>query len=79
MRDAWKLYDRVLSDVRVAFCDEPNDAENQWRLLTLSSLPSTNAWADAYLAAFAISADFQIVTFDKGFSQYRNLRYAILT
>ena len=79
MRDAWGVYDVLLSDVRVAFANEPEDIELSWRVLTQSTLFSTNAWADAYLAAFAQTADFEIITFDRGFVQYKNLRRTILS
>ena len=79
MRDAWGVYDGLLADIHVAFAEEPEDVEIAWRSLTQSTLFSTNAWADAYLAAFAQTADFEIITFDRGFTQYRNLRRTILS
>ena len=79
MRDAWSVYDGLLSDIHVAFSEEPEDIEIAWRSLTQSKLFSTNVWADAYLAAFAQTADFEIITFDRGFTQYKNLRRTILS
>ena len=79
MREAWRLYDRLLSDVHVAFAEEPEDLEIAWRSMTQSSLFSTNVWADAYLAAFALAVDFEVITFDKGFMQFKNLRRTILS
>lgn len=78
MRDAWRLYDELLSDLHVVFAVEPAEVETKWRSLTQSALFSTNVWADAYLAAFAQVANFEIVTFDKGFAQYKNLQRTIL-
>ena len=40
---------------------------------------STNVWTDAYLAAFATVADFELVTFDQGFLQFKNLRRTVLS
>lgn len=79
MREAWGLYDELLSDVHVAFAEEPEDIEIAWRSLTQSTLFSTNVWADAYLAAFALTVDFEVVTFDRGFMKFRNLRRTILS
>ena len=79
MRDAWQVYDTLLSDHRIIFADEPNGLETQWRSMTQSRLFSPKVWNDAYLAAFAVTADFEMVTFDNGFSQYKNLRQTILS
>jgi predicted nucleic acid-binding protein len=34
---------------------------------------------DAYLAAFAITGGLELITFDKGFSKFGGLRYAVLS
>jgi predicted nucleic acid-binding protein len=36
-------------------------------------------WADAYLAAFAMSAGHQLVTTDKGFKQFKGLDVLVLS
>jgi len=79
MNDAWRTYDELLSDERVVFAEEPHGLEVAWRTTTRSQAYSTNIWTDAYLAAFAQVADFEIVTFDKGFAQYPSVRQTILT
>lgn len=79
MPQAWRAYDEIISDERVVFAEEPKDIEIAWRNFTQRKAFSTNVWSDAYLAAFARAADFELVTFDKGFSQYKNLRLTILT
>ncbi len=79
MRDAWQLYDQICADLRVGFVDEPEGLQDVWRSQTQSSLYCTNVWTDAYLAAFALAADFAIVTFDMGFAQYKNLKRTILS
>ncbi len=78
MNEAWRIYDELLTDDRVAFAEEPPDLEVGWRATTERETFSTNAWTDAYLAAFAQMADFEIVTFDKGFARYTGLRRTIL-
>ncbi len=79
MIEAWRTYDELLADYRVVFAEEPDDVEVVWRSLTPSQMVSTNVWSDAYLAAFAQAADFEVVTFDKGFAQYTALRHTILS
>ena len=76
--DAWRAYDEMISDERVVFAEEPVDLELAWRTLTQSKTFSPNVWTDAYLAAFAQAADFELVTFDQGFSQFRDLRCTVL-
>jgi toxin-antitoxin system PIN domain toxin len=79
LAEAWGLYDRIRTDQRVIFAQEPFGMEQVWRNLTQLSTRSPHVWADAYLAAFAQTADFEIVTFDKGFAQYEKLRCTILS
>jgi toxin-antitoxin system PIN domain toxin len=70
LADAWRAYDALFADPKVAFVDEPDDIELPWRALTQSSLFSPKVWTDAYLAAFAQCTGLEVVTFDQGFSQY---------
>jgi len=76
---AWQLYDTTLSDSRVAFVDEPVDLETTWRQLTRGQQFSPKLWNDAYLAAFAGAGGFELVTFDRGFNQYKDIRCTILS
>jgi hypothetical protein len=76
--EAWHAYDELLSDERVAFADEPDEIERAWRNATRRKTFSTNLWSDAYLAAFARAADWEVVTFDRGFAQFKDLRHTIL-
>lgn len=39
---------------------------------------SPKLWQDAYLAAFAVTADLGLITFDHGFSKFTGLRLEIL-
>ena len=77
--DAWQKYDVFLSDPRVAFAEEPADLENHWRIFTQSQSFSPQVWNDAYLAAFALAGNLDLVTFDKGFSQYPSVTPTILS
>jgi toxin-antitoxin system PIN domain toxin len=79
MAQAWCACDELISDERVVFAEEPEGIEAAWRSLTQRQTFSPNLWSDAYLAAFAHAADFAVVTFDKAFAQYKNLRLTILS
>lgn len=63
---AWKAYDRWRDDDRVGFLDEPPDLEPRFRVLTRLRHPAPKDWADSYLAAFALTSNLTIVTFDGG-------------
>jgi len=76
--EAWQMYDALFADPRVVFAEEPEDIEARWRNYTRARSFSPKVWNDAYLAAFAASADFDLVTFDQGFLQYDGLRYLIV-
>jgi len=76
--EAWRKYDTFRSDPRIAFADEPPNVEPQWRNLTRGRTFSHHVWNDAFLAAFALLAGHEIVTFDKGFRQYPNVLCTVL-
>lgn len=63
--DAWGVYDRWLEDDRVAFMEEPPGIERRFRAMTRLKRAAPKIWADAYLAAFAETAQLTLVTFDR--------------
>ena len=75
LSQAWSVYDNVLLSPQIDYAAEPEGLETFWRQWTQLGTFSHNVWNDAYLAAFAQASDFELVTFDKGFIQYKNLRY----
>jgi predicted nucleic acid-binding protein len=64
---AWEIYDQWLADDRVALIPEPQGLDPRLRSMSRIRLPTPQLWADAYLAAFAVSAGLKLVTFDKAF------------
>lgn len=50
---------------------EPTAMRSLWLQLADNTQSAPNTWMDAYLAAFAISLDAEMVTFDRGFNNYR--------
>ena len=79
LAEAWLMYDALLGDPRISFADEPPGVEPLWRGYTQHRSFSPNLWNDAFLAAFARAADFELITFDKGFSRYADLKCTILS
>ena len=76
--DAWNKYDLLMVDPRVAFAPEAAGLENHWRNFTHHRSFSPQVWADAYLAAFALTANLEVVTFDQAFTQYVGVKCTIL-
>lgn len=79
LTDAWTLYDTLASDPRVGFVDEPPGVESVWRDYTNRRTVSPKLWTDAFLAAFAQVYSLELVTFDKAFHQYADLKCTILS
>lgn len=79
LAEAWRLYDELLADPRIAFSEEPSGIERSWRQLTTQRSFSHKIWSDAYLAAFAMEARTNLVTFDQGFGRIADLDSTILT
>jgi toxin-antitoxin system PIN domain toxin len=65
MRQAWRAYDRLFEDDRVALVPEPQALDPEFRRLTASGAVSPKVWADAYLLAFVAQMNATIVTFDR--------------
>lgn len=65
MSEAWRVWDRVWADTRIAFLPEPEDMEKEFRSRSRLSSRSPKVWADAYLLAFASVAGLKFVTFDR--------------
>ncbi len=56
----------------VIFADEAATSRNLWITLSDRQTASPKVWMDAYLAAFAISANLRFVTFDRDFLQFQS-------
>lgn len=66
MDAAWRAYDRLFEDDRVAFYSEPAGAETGFRTYASGRIAAPRLWADAWLLAVAQSADGTLITFDRG-------------
>lgn len=65
MDAAWRAYDRLFEDDRVAFAPEPAEVEARFREYASGRTASPKVWADAWLLAFAKAANGTLVTFDR--------------
>ena len=64
----------------VLFASEPLGLDALFPAAGESPEPHRHWWTDAYLAAFAISGNHELVTFDRGFGRYEahGLRWRLL-
>ena len=80
-QDAAALFQTLSQLATVRFLPEPEGLEPLW--LKLAALPSSSpkVWMDAYLAAFAIRLEVELVTLDRDFANFEQgrLRLKILT
>jgi uncharacterized protein len=65
MASAWRLWDRVTADERIALVPEPEGLEPPFRKASQLPSASPKVWADAYLLGFAEAAGLKLVTFDR--------------
>jgi len=77
-QDALKALKGFLGAPGVDFKPEPNAIDDLWHKLGGLEVAAPHAWMDAFLAAFAIRAGLQIVTFDTGFKKYEREGLSLL-
>lgn len=74
----WAIFDVMMADQRFAFMREPREIEPHFRHAMRGAKYAPRLWQDAFLAAFAIAAGLQLVTFDAAFRQFRKLDLNLL-
>jgi predicted nucleic acid-binding protein len=62
---AWEAFDAFFADPGNRMMEEPGGIDPLFRQYTDRDEASTKQWADGYLAAFAMAAGIQLVTFDR--------------
>jgi toxin-antitoxin system PIN domain toxin len=78
-RQAWEACQALLADDRIAFrSEEPAGVEALWRRFAVRGTASPKLWMDAYLAAFALSGGYRMVTTDAAFKQFAGLDLELL-
>ena len=76
--DALLAYQGWMANSRIDYVDEPVGVEVIWKKLAQRNSASPKVWMDAYLAAFAIAGNFQFVTTDNDFKQFKGLNLLVL-
>jgi toxin-antitoxin system PIN domain toxin len=77
-KTAWAVYERFRADERMSWVEEPRGLETLWKKLAGGSRSSPKLWMDAYLAAFAMAGEYQLVTTDTAFKQFKGLDLVVL-
>ncbi len=77
-QQAYADYSQLLAQKIVAYTDEPDGLEQQLQSYCDLKRMSRNFWTDAYLAAFASTANMSFVTFDQGFRMFSDLDLQLL-
>lgn len=78
VEEAWDGLDSLRGRAGVIWLEEPSGVERLWRAQMTANTPAPGAWTDAYLAAFAIAHNVRLVSFDRGFARFPDLRVEIL-
>lgn len=76
---AWQIFRTLLKDERIQLVEEPVAVEPKWKALAAVGTTSPKLWMDAYLAAFAITGSYGLVTTDKAFKQFKELDLLLLS
>jgi toxin-antitoxin system PIN domain toxin len=77
--EALKAWGRLSNDPRSFHVDgEPAEHESRFVSLVSSRQATPNLWTDAWLAALAMSLDYEMTTFDRGFKSFRDLKLRLL-
>lgn len=69
-RQALDVLAQTIASSAVVYWDEPPGVESRWFQLASRDVPSPQLWMDAYLAAFAIAGDLDLMTLDHGFRKF---------
>ncbi len=77
-RQAWKAYSSFLDDDRIVLKPEPAGLERRWGEYAKRDTASAKLWMDSYLAAFAQTGGFRMVTNDTAFRQFDGLQLLLL-
>ena len=78
LREAWAFYGNLIQDPCMFEVKEPDGLQAIWAGICFDFGSSPKLVADAYLAAFAISGGFQLVTSDKAFKKFEGLELILL-
>ncbi|HEX7262247.1 MAG TPA: TA system VapC family ribonuclease toxin [Luteolibacter sp.] len=74
-REIWGIYQTYLAMPIVRILPEPAELDSTFSLLTEAPHFCHRLWTDTYLAAFAITSDCRLVSFDADFSRFPQLNF----
>jgi len=78
--EALQAWQQLHNDPRSLHIEaEPIDHETRFVALVSGRESTPNLWSDAWLAALALSLDYEMTTFDRGFKSFRGLKLRLLT
>jgi toxin-antitoxin system PIN domain toxin len=78
-RQAWEAYEALLADDRITLrVEEPRGIEAHWKRFARRDTASPKLWMDAYLAAYALTAGYRMVTTDAAFKQFDGVDLELL-
>jgi uncharacterized protein len=78
-KEALSAWQQLADDPRAVHIEsEPPTHEQRFTTLVTGREPTPNLWTDAWLAALALSLDYEMTTFDRGFKSFRGLRVRLL-
>ena len=76
---AWRAYEALLNDDRIVLqAQEPAGLDRRWQEWATRETASPKLWMDAYLAAFALTGGYQLVTTDAAFQQFGGLDLVLI-
>ncbi len=70
---AWQAYRTFCELPEVIFAREPQSCEARLGTWAAAGRFGARLWTDAYLAAFALTGDCRLVTFDRDFNRFSDL------
>ena len=66
------------ADDRIVLLHEPDGLDEPLKKLVNTCAATPNLWTDAYLAAFASTAELKLASFDRGFLKFPSLAFLLL-
>ncbi|MFT5412804.1 MAG: putative nucleic acid-binding protein, partial [Verrucomicrobiales bacterium] len=72
---SWNIYNQYLATEGIEFFDEFRGVDQVFQRITCQPNFSQRRWADAYLAAHALSSGSRIVSFDSDFTTFEGLDF----
>ena len=70
---SWRVLRQLRANDQVIFAPEPSELDPAWQRMTAAHTTGANFWTDTYLAAFAETAGYTLVTFDRDFRKHKDL------